>query len=113
MATVTAKAVQGGAVGALGQYGLGQQKIFRVGHFEIQRTGLYQALEQIGPIATDEASAMEAMGLHPRLVPGGAQNFKVTYPDDFALASAVLAQRGHGTTLERFGGGRVAPTLGG
>jgi 2-C-methyl-D-erythritol 4-phosphate cytidylyltransferase len=52
-------------------------------------------------------------GLHPRLVPGGAQNFKVTYPDDFALASAVLAQRGHGTTLERFGGGRVAPTLGG
>ena len=40
----------------------------------------------------------------------GAQNFKVTYPDDFALASAVLAQRGHGTTLERFGGGRVAPT---
>ena len=67
---------------------------------------LLQALEQFGNQATDEASAMEAMGLHPRLVPGGAQNFKVTYPDDFALAAAVLAQRMHGATLERFGGQR-------
>ena len=47
-----------------------------------------------------------SMGLHPRLVPGGAQNFKVTYPDDFALAAAVLAQRAHGATLDRFGGAR-------
>jgi 2-C-methyl-D-erythritol 4-phosphate cytidylyltransferase len=42
---------------------------------------------------TDEASAMELAGHSPRLVPGGAQNFKVTYPDDFALAEAVLLQR--------------------
>ena len=54
---------------------------------------LRRALEHVGAAATDEASAMEAMGLHPRLVPGGAQNFKVTYPDDFALAEAVLARR--------------------
>ncbi|WP_311222663.1 MULTISPECIES: 2-C-methyl-D-erythritol 4-phosphate cytidylyltransferase [unclassified Acidovorax] len=67
---------------------------------------LLQALEHVGAQATDEASAMEAMGLHPRLVPGSAQNFKVTYPDDFALAAAVLAQRMHGATLERFGGHR-------
>lgn len=67
---------------------------------------LLEAINQVGTNVTDEASAMEAMGLHPRLVPGGAQNFKVTYPDDFALAAAVLAQRGHGTTLERFGAGR-------
>lgn len=72
-------------------------QMFRIGP-------LMDAIERIGPAVTDEASAMEAVGLHPRLVPGGAQNFKVTYPDDFALASAVLAQRGHGTTLERFGG---------
>jgi 2-C-methyl-D-erythritol 4-phosphate cytidylyltransferase len=53
---------------------------------------------------------MEAMGLHPRLVPGSALNFKVTYPEDFLLAQAVLAQRMHGATLERFGGtrGRVS-----
>ncbi len=42
---------------------------------------------------TDEASAMERLGLRPRLVPGSAQNFKVTYPADFALAEAVLRSR--------------------
>jgi 2-C-methyl-D-erythritol 4-phosphate cytidylyltransferase len=36
---------------------------------------------------------MEAQGHKPLLVPGGAQNFKVTYPDDFALAEAVLRSR--------------------
>lgn len=72
-------------------------QMFRLGQ-------LRRALEQVGAAATDEASAMEALGLHPRLVPGGAQNFKVTYPDDFALAEAVLVQRMHGTTLARFGG---------
>ncbi|BEP96589.1 2-C-methyl-D-erythritol 4-phosphate cytidylyltransferase [Acidovorax sp. A79] len=74
-------------------------QMFRIGP-------LMDALDKVGSNVTDEASAMEAMGLHPRLVPGGAQNFKVTYPDDFALAEAVLAQRGHGTTLARFGGER-------
>lgn len=67
---------------------------------------LCHALEQLGPAATDEASAIEAMGLHPLLVPASALNFKVTYPEDFALAEAVLTQRGHGATLERFGGER-------
>lgn len=42
---------------------------------------------------TDEASAMEMAGFAPRLVPGSAQNFKVTYPEDFALAEAILRSR--------------------
>ncbi|MBD3892499.1 2-C-methyl-D-erythritol 4-phosphate cytidylyltransferase [Hydrogenophaga sp.] len=42
---------------------------------------------------TDEASAIERLGLRPRLVVGSAQNFKVTYPDDFALAEAILRSR--------------------
>lgn len=42
---------------------------------------------------TDEASAMEMAGQRPRLVPGSAQNFKVTYPEDFALAEAILKSR--------------------
>ena len=71
------------------------------------RIGMLQtAIEQLGESATDEASAIEAMGLHPLLVPGSALNFKVTYPEDFALAQAVLAQRVHGGTLDRFGGER-------
>ena len=43
-------------------------------------------------IVTDEASAIEAAGHPPLLVPGALRNFKVTYPDDFALAEAILAQ---------------------
>ncbi len=54
---------------------------------------LQRALQQAGDAVTDESSAIEALGLAPRLVPGSAQNFKVTYPEDFALAEAVLRAR--------------------
>jgi 2-C-methyl-D-erythritol 4-phosphate cytidylyltransferase len=54
---------------------------------------LMQALERAGDQVTDEATAVEALGLKPLLVAGGTQNFKVTYPDDFALAEAVLKAR--------------------
>jgi 2-C-methyl-D-erythritol 4-phosphate cytidylyltransferase len=54
---------------------------------------LMQALERAGGHVTDEAAAIEALGYRPLLVPGGTQNFKVTYPDDFALAEAVLKGR--------------------
>ena len=66
-------------------------QMFRIG-------ALIQALEQASRVAgsavTDESSAMEAMGLAPRLVAGSAQNFKVTYPEDFAQAEAILLSRG-------------------
>lgn len=42
---------------------------------------------------TDEASAMERLGLSPRLVQGSAENFKVTYPADFELAQTLLKGR--------------------
>lgn len=61
-------------------------QMFRIGP-------LMQALAAAGSSVTDESSAMEALGLAPRLVPGSAQNFKVTYPEDFALAEAVLLSR--------------------
>ncbi len=54
---------------------------------------LMQALEHAGAAVTDEASAIETMGLSPLLVPGNAQNFKVTYPEDFALVAAILNSR--------------------
>jgi 2-C-methyl-D-erythritol 4-phosphate cytidylyltransferase len=54
---------------------------------------LADALRAAGDAVTDESSAIEAMGMQPRLVPGGAQNFKVTWPEDFFLAAAVLAAR--------------------
>ncbi|WP_211159825.1 2-C-methyl-D-erythritol 4-phosphate cytidylyltransferase [Aromatoleum aromaticum] len=43
--------------------------------------------------ATDEASAIEAAGLHPRLVEGDATNLKVTYPLDLHLAEWILTNR--------------------
>ena len=46
-------------------------------------------------LITDESSAMELQGHAPKLVRGSSQNFKVTYPEDFALAEAVLQNRKH------------------
>ncbi|MBI1905183.1 MAG: 2-C-methyl-D-erythritol 4-phosphate cytidylyltransferase [Rhodocyclales bacterium] len=43
--------------------------------------------------ATDESSALEAAGLHPRLVPGDATNLKVTFPLDLHLAEWILNSR--------------------
>ena len=54
---------------------------------------LRRALDHAGDAVTDEASAIEAIGLRPRLVAGSPQNFKVTWPEDFALAEAVLRSR--------------------
>lgn len=39
---------------------------------------------------TDEAQAVEALGLHPRLVEGSSTNLKVTFPEDLLLAAAIL-----------------------
>jgi 2-C-methyl-D-erythritol 4-phosphate cytidylyltransferase / 2-C-methyl-D-erythritol 2,4-cyclodiphosphate synthase len=61
-------------------------QMFRIG-------ALIQALEAAGDQVTDESSAMELAGHAPRLVPSSAQNFKVTYPEDFALAEAILRSR--------------------
>jgi 2-C-methyl-D-erythritol 4-phosphate cytidylyltransferase len=50
---------------------------------------LRRALEQATTV-TDEASAIEALGLQPKLVEGNARNFKVTLPHDVALAELYL-----------------------
>lgn len=61
-------------------------QMFRIG-------ALQQALQAAGDAVTDESSALEFLGQQPLLVEGSAQNFKVTYPQDFALAEAVLRSR--------------------
>jgi 2-C-methyl-D-erythritol 4-phosphate cytidylyltransferase len=63
-------------------------QMFRYG---VLRRALALGIER-GRELTDEASAIEALGLRPRLVPGGADNVKVTLPGDLALAAAILAQ---------------------
>lgn len=52
---------------------------------------LEEALASIsGGIATDEARAIENLGLRPKLVLGNNQNIKVTYPQDVKFAEVIL-----------------------
>jgi len=44
-----------------------------------------------GRDCTDEAQAVESLGMSPRLVRGSVANLKVTFPDDLRLAAAILA----------------------
>jgi 2-C-methyl-D-erythritol 4-phosphate cytidylyltransferase len=53
---------------------------------------LLDALEKASNV-TDEASAVEALGLRPRLVAADATNLKVTYPLDLHLAEIILRDR--------------------
>ena len=76
----------------------------------VDRTGLWQAqtpqmfrigalhdalalAAERGVVVTDEASAIEAAGASPLLVRGEIENFKLTYPADFALAERLLRTR--------------------
>ncbi len=67
-------------------------QMFRLG---LLRPALVAALSepQTAASITDEASAIEALGHSPRLVLGAFENFKLTWPDDFALAERLLATR--------------------
>jgi 2-C-methyl-D-erythritol 4-phosphate cytidylyltransferase len=58
------------------------------------RAGLLaQALKDARSGLTDESSAVEAMGLRPRLVTGSRENLKVTFPEDLGIAEAIIAGR--------------------
>jgi len=54
---------------------------------------LLQALKIATGTVTDEASAVEQMGLRPRLVAGSRENIKVTFPEDLTIAAAILGRR--------------------
>jgi 2-C-methyl-D-erythritol 4-phosphate cytidylyltransferase len=63
--------------------------MFRLG---LLQRALHEAAAT-GVNVTDEASAIEALGLAPKLVPGELENFKLTWPADFALAERLLGSR--------------------
>ena len=58
---------------------------------QILSRALEQALER-GLLVTDDASAVEALGLAPRLVEGRADNIKITRPEDLLLAEFYLTK---------------------
>jgi 2-C-methyl-D-erythritol 4-phosphate cytidylyltransferase / 2-C-methyl-D-erythritol 2,4-cyclodiphosphate synthase len=82
-----------------GKWAAQTPQMFRIGM-------LCAALDAAGDAVTDEAGAMESQGHAPLLVPGDADNFKLTFPEDFARAERVLASRaGAAYTALRIGEG--------
>ncbi|MCX8085423.1 MAG: 2-C-methyl-D-erythritol 4-phosphate cytidylyltransferase [Rhodocyclaceae bacterium] len=57
------------------------------------RYGLLTEALEFAPSVTDEASAIEALGLSPKLVAADATNLKVTWPLDLQLAEWILLNR--------------------
>lgn len=81
-----------GTVDRAGKWLAQTPQMFRLGR-------LAEALARAGDAVTDEAGALEALGHAPRLVAGDADNFKLTWPEDFARARRVLAARAAGGTM--------------
>jgi 2-C-methyl-D-erythritol 4-phosphate cytidylyltransferase len=65
-------------------------QMFRLG---LLRRALRWSLDQ-GSLVTDDANAVERMGLAPLLVEGHADNIKITRPEDLPLARFYLQQQG-------------------
>ncbi len=130
-AVAEAAAQAGGATAALpmddtvkqGEDGWVRGTVDRAGLYRIQtpqafrRALLEQAHQEAargGFRATDDASLVERLGHPVRLVPGTPANLKVTFPEDLALAEAVLRGRdpsagprvGLGFDVHRFATGR-------
>lgn len=72
-------------VSRAGLWGAQTPQMFRHGQ-------LREALEKAGNQVTDEASALEFLGLAPRLVESDLGNLKVTYPLDLELATLLLGR---------------------
>ena len=69
-----------------GKWAAQTPQMFRLGLLE-------SALRRADGSVTDEASAVQALGHRPLLVPGELENFKVTWPGDFLLADRLLQTR--------------------
>jgi 2-C-methyl-D-erythritol 4-phosphate cytidylyltransferase len=51
------------------------------------------AAHEAGHALTDEASAMEFVGISPKLVMSSVANIKITHPSDLAIAEALLGRK--------------------
>ncbi len=100
----------GRSSGTIDRDGVWRAQTPQMFRFEQLREALRRALAR-GLSPTDEAAAIEALGLRPRLVEGSAHNVKVTQGDDLPLAAAILSgsapvlRVGTGFDAHRFGPG--------
>jgi 2-C-methyl-D-erythritol 4-phosphate cytidylyltransferase len=76
------------SAGTVSREGLWQAQTPQMFRFHVLRAAFAQAdIEHI----TDEAQAVEGLGLRPRIVPGSRTNLKITFPEDLGLVAAILA----------------------
>jgi 2-C-methyl-D-erythritol 4-phosphate cytidylyltransferase / 2-C-methyl-D-erythritol 2,4-cyclodiphosphate synthase len=87
-----------------GKWAAQTPQMFRIGL-------LLRALDAAGDNVTDEASAVEALGHAPQLVPGHADNFKLTWPEDFERAKRLLRSNERPNMTMRLGEGWDIHTL--
>jgi 2-C-methyl-D-erythritol 4-phosphate cytidylyltransferase len=70
-----------------------REKLWQAQTPQMFRHGLLTRALAAAPAVTDEAGAIEALGLKPQLVAADATNLKVTFPLDLHLAEWILANR--------------------
>jgi 2-C-methyl-D-erythritol 4-phosphate cytidylyltransferase/2-C-methyl-D-erythritol 2,4-cyclodiphosphate synthase len=107
----TVKRELGGHIATVDRAGLWRALTPQVFAFAQLRHALKEAAAA-GISVTDEAQAIERMGLHPLLVPGSPFNVKITQATDLSIAAAVLKMTedrpmriGQGFDVHAFGAG--------
>jgi 2-C-methyl-D-erythritol 2,4-cyclodiphosphate synthase/2-C-methyl-D-erythritol 4-phosphate cytidylyltransferase len=107
----TVKRDLGGHVATVDRQGLWRALTPQVFAFEQLRHALKEA-SLAGVAVTDEAQAIERMGLRPVLVPGSPFNIKVTRTEDLGIAERILTMSegssmrvGQGFDVHAFGEG--------
>jgi 2-C-methyl-D-erythritol 4-phosphate cytidylyltransferase len=83
------RCIEGEACGTIPRNGLWLAQTPQMFRYQLLRQALNAATDP-GAI-TDDASAVEALGLTPKLVEGHPRNLKVTLPDDIRIAELYLA----------------------
>jgi 2-C-methyl-D-erythritol 4-phosphate cytidylyltransferase len=83
------RCIDGEACGTVPRNGLWLAQTPQMFRYELLREALSAATDPAS--ITDDASAVEALGLSPRLVEGHPRNLKVTLPDDIRIAEMYLA----------------------
>ncbi len=83
------RCIDGEAAGTVPRNGLWLAQTPQMFRYELLREALAAATDPDS--ITDDASAVEALGLSPKLVEGHPRNLKVTLPDDIRIAEMYLA----------------------
>jgi 2-C-methyl-D-erythritol 4-phosphate cytidylyltransferase len=83
------RCIDGEACGTIPRNGLWLAQTPQMFRYQLLRQALSAATDPES--ITDDASAVEALGLTPKLVEGHPRNLKVTLPDDIRIAELYLA----------------------